>query len=128
MKIDHAALFCVDLEAMKDFFICFFDARPNPMYKNPKTGLRTYFLQFTEGGSRLEIMSRPEVISTNHGMYDSGYNHVCISVGSAEQVDLITRRLHLACYSILSGPRTTGNGFYESRVCGPEGILIEITI
>ena len=128
MRIDHVALYCVDLEGMKDFFIRFFDARCNRLYHNPKTGLKAYFLSFTEGGSRLEIMSRPEVTEANNQLFDSGFIHLCINVGSAEQVDLLTRKLSEAGYQVHSGPRVTGDGYYESSIIGPEGIQVEITI
>ena len=60
MRIDHAALFCRDLEQMRQFFIDYFDARSNEQYHNPRTGLRTYILSFTEGSTRLELMQRTE--------------------------------------------------------------------
>ena len=128
MKIDHAALYCVDLEGMKDFFITFFDARPGELYHNRKTGFRSYFLQFTEGGARLEICTRPEVEETHNGPYTPGYSHLSLSVGTLEQVDILTRRINQAGYPVLSGPRVTGDGYYESTIQGPEGILVEITV
>ena len=30
--------------------------------------------------------------------------------------------------AVVSGPRTTGDGCYESCVAGPEGALVEITV
>ena len=65
MRIDHAALFCRDLEQMRQFFIDYFDARSNKQYYNPRTGLRTYILSFTEGSTRLELMQRPDVQDAN---------------------------------------------------------------
>ena len=44
MRIDHAALFCRDLEQMRQFFIDYFDARSNEQYHNPRTGLRNCLL------------------------------------------------------------------------------------
>ena len=39
---------------------------------------------------------------------------------------------HIALYvndlEVLSGPRTTGDGYYESCIVGIEGNLIEITV
>ena len=46
MRIDHAALFCRDLEQIRQFFIDYFDARSNEQYHNPRIGLRTYILSF----------------------------------------------------------------------------------
>ena len=48
------------------------------------------------------------------------------SVGGKEKVDELTDMLMKAGFKVLSGPRTTGDGYYESCVVGPEGNLIEI--
>lgn len=37
-------------------------------------------------------------------------------------------RLRAAGCAVVSGPRTTGDGCYESCVAGPEGVLVEITV
>ena len=57
-----------------------------------------------------------------------GFTHVSFSVGSKEKVDSLTEVLTEDSYHVLSGPRTTGDGYYESCIVGPEKILIEITI
>ena len=150
MRIDHAALFCRDLEQMRQFFIDYFDARSNEQYHNPRTGLRTYILSFTEGSTRLELMQRteqrepssslewpsrdgrrqsqrPDVQDADPSQPAIGYVHLSFAVGSRKGVDLLTRRLAADGYTITSGPRTTGDGYYESSILGPEGIQIEIT-
>ena len=150
MRIDHAALFCRDLEQMRQFFIDYFDARSNEQYHNPRTGLRTYILSFTEGSTRLELMQRteqrepssslewpsrdgrrqcqrPDVQDADPSQPTIGYVHLSFAVGSRKGVDLLTRRLAADGYTITSGPRTTGDGYYESSILGPEGIQIEIT-
>ena len=127
MRIDHAALFCRDLEQMRQFFIEYFDARSNEQYHNPRTGLRTYILSFTEGSTRLELMLRPDVQDADPSQPAIGYVHLSFAVGSKKGVDLLTRRLAADGYTVTSGPRTTGDGYYESCILGPEGIQIEIT-
>ena len=127
MRIDHAALFCRDLEQMRQFFIDYFDARSNEQYHNPRTGLRTYILSFTEGSTRLELMQRPDVQDADPSQSAIGYVHLSFAVGSKKGVDLLTRRLAADGYTVTSGPRTTGDGYYESSILGPEGIQIEIT-
>ena len=127
MRIDHAALFCKDLEQMRQFFIDYFDARSNEQYHNPRTGLRTYILSFTEGSTRLELMQRPDVQDADPSQPAIGYVHLSFAVGSRKGVDLLTRRLAADGYTVTSGPRTTGDGYYESSILGPEGIQIEIT-
>ena len=127
MRIDHAALFCRDLEQMRQFFIEYFDARSNEQYHNPRTGLCTYILSFTEGSTRLELMSCPDVHGGDPSQHAIGYVHLSFAVGSRKGVDLLTRRLAADGYTVTSGPRTTGDGYYESSILGPEGILLELT-
>ena len=127
MRIDHAALFCRDLEQMRQFFIEYFDARSNEQYHNPRTGLRTYILSFTEGSTRLELMLRPDVQDADPSQPAIGYVHLSFAVGSRKGVELLTRRLAADGYTVTSGPRTTGDGYYESCILGPEGIQIEVT-
>ena len=127
MRIDHAALFCRDLEQMRQFFIDYFDARSNEQYHNLRTGLRTYILSFTEGSTRLELMQRPDVQDADPSLPAIGYVHLSFAVGSRKGVDLLTRRLAADGYTVTSGPRTTGDGYYESSILGPEGIQIEVT-
>ncbi len=125
MRIDHFALYVSDLEATKDFFVNFFGATSNEMYHNPKTGLKTYFLSF-EGNSKLEIMTRPNLTKTEKDLYQNGYIHLAFSVGSREKVDNLTNTLEENGYRVISGPRVTGDGYYESSILGPENNQIEI--
>lgn len=126
MRIEHIAMYVSDLESTKDFFIRFFGASSNAKYHNPKTGLQTYFLTF-EDNTRLEIMTRPDMVSSEKSLMQTGYIHLAFTVGSKEKVDELTRKLEEAGYKVLSGPRTTGDGYYESCILGPEGNQIEIT-
>lgn len=127
MKIDHIALFCRDLEAMRQFFLDHFEAESNEQYHNPRTGLRTYILTFPEGGARLELMQRPDTLDADPSKPNISFIHVSFAVGSKEAVDAKTEGLLSAGYQVTSGPRTTGDGYYESCILGPEGIQIEIT-
>lgn len=128
MKINHVALFCLDLEGMKEFFIRYFNGVPNDMYHNPKTGLKTYIMTFPDSEARLELMTRPEVEEETSNIYRQGFIHLSFSVGSEKIVESLTKVLYEDGYQVLSGPRTTGDGYYESCIVGPENILIEITI
>ena len=126
MKLDQLAMYVKDLEAVRTFFMHYFGASSNEMYHNPKTGLCSYFLSF-EGGSRLEIMSRPDVIDKGRSLFQVGYIHLAFSAGGKEQVDQLTEKLQSDGFMVISGPRITGDGYYESCIEGPEGNLIEIT-
>ena len=127
MKINHVAIYCLDLEGMKEFFIRYFEGLSKEMYHNPKTELKTYILSFPDSDARLELMTRPEVVDEKENIYRQGFIHLSFSVGSKEKVDSLNKVLYEDGYQVLSGPRTTGDGYYESCIAGPEKILIEIT-
>ena len=126
MKIEHVALYVSDLEKAKEFFVTYLNGKANDGYHNPKTDFRSYFISF-EDGARLEIMTRPELVEQTKNSYRTGYSHLAFSVGSKEAVDEVTARLDEAGYSVSSGPRTTGDGYYESCIVAFEDNLIEIT-
>lgn len=127
MKIEHIALYVNDLEKARDFFVTYFDAVSNDGYHNPRTDFRSYFLTFGDG-SRLEIMTKPDLTDSGDFLNRFGYAHIAFSVGSKEAVDALTARLKDDGYPVISGPRTTGDGYYESCILGFEGNLIEITV
>lgn len=127
MKIDHIAMYVKDLEKAKGFFIKYFDGHSNDIYTNPKTGFSSYFLTFSDG-SRLELMKKPGIKETSKENEEMGYVHLAFSVGSKEKVDSLTSQLVNDGFNIISGPRTTGDGYYESCIVGIEDNLIEITV
>ena len=127
MKIEHIAMYVNDLEATKDFFIKYFDAKSNSGYHNNATGFQSYFLSF-EDGARLEIMNKPGMKDLEKDTARTGYIHIAFSVGSKEKVDLLTEKLKVDGFDVISGPRTTGDGYYESCIVGIEGNQVEITV
>ena len=127
MRIEHIALYVNDLESAKSFFVSYFDAHSNEQYHNEKTGFRSYFLSFSDG-CRLEIMTKPELTDSGDLLNRYGYAHIAFSVGSREEVDRLTKLLSDNGYPVISGPRTTGDGYYESSVIGFEGNIIELTV
>lgn len=127
MQIEHVAMYVEDLEAARDFFVKYFQAQSNGGYHNQTTNFRSYFLSFEEG-ARLEIMNRPDIKQEEHAQLHTGYTHIAFRVGSKARVDELTKQLKADGYQILSGPRTTGDGYYESCIVGIEHNRIEITI
>lgn len=123
--LDHVAMYVNDLEGTRAFFLRYFNAVSNEMYHNPRTGLKSYFLCFGDG-AKLEIMSRPDLVDVKKSLLRTGLIHLSFCVGSKEQVDRLTEQLRTDGYPVLDGPRTTGDGYYESCIEGPEGNLIEI--
>lgn len=127
MKIEHIALYVEDLEGARNFFIKYLEAKSNEGYHNSQTHLRSYFLSF-EDGARLEIMQRPEMVNLPKEAARTGYAHIAFSVGSREKVDALTAELKADGYDVVSGPRITGDGYYESCIVAMEGNQVEITV
>lgn len=127
MKIEHIAMYVNDLEGAKKFFERYLDAVSNTLYHNERTGFRSYFLTFGDG-ARLEIMNKPNMDDTPKSLSRTGFIHIAFSVGTKEKVDLLTEQMRKDGYEVISGPRTTGDGYYESCVVAIEGNQIEITV
>lgn len=127
MRIEHAALYVSDLERARDFFVNYLGGASNGGYHNRNTGFRSFFITF-DGGARLEIMTRPGMADMEKPLDRTGYAHLAFSLGSRERVDALTARLAADGYRVVSGPRVTGDGYYESCVVAIEGNQIELTV
>ncbi len=126
MKIEHIAMYVKDIEAAREFFVKYLGGTSNDGYHNNTTDFQSYFISFDDG-SRLELMTRPELADLEKPLNRTGYIHIAFSVGSKEAVDTLTDRLKEDGFAVVSGPRTTGDGYYESCIAIIEGNQIEIT-
>lgn len=127
MKIEHVAMYVNDLVGARDFFVKYLGAKSNDGYHNQKTDFRSYFLTFADG-ARLEIMNKPGMADLPKELNRTGYAHLAFSLDSKEAVDSLTEQLRSDGYEVVSGPRTTGDGYYESCVIAIEGNQIELTV
>lgn len=125
MHIHHLALYTADLPRLTEFYKRYFGAVENSRYHNPDTGLSTCFLEFDKGGM-LEVMTRPGCGARAAGGA-GGYHHLAMCASAVDQVDFITKRLAADGYTVQSGPRLTGDHYYESVVLDPDGNPVEIT-
>ncbi len=127
MNIEHIAVYVNDLESERDFFEKYFGGHSGSLYINQKTQFMSYFISF-DNGARLELMTRPDLHDNAEKSDRAGYAHIAFAVGSKEKVDSLTKRMRSDGFSIISGPGTTGDGYYESCIEDTEGNRIEITI
>lgn len=127
MGIEHVAMYVNDLEGARNFFETYFNAESNDLYHNKTTDFKSYFLTFDQG-SRLEIMTKPGMQDEEKTLARTGLIHIAFQTGRKEKVDELTNRLKEDGYEVVSGPRTTGDGYYESCVVALEGNQIEITV
>jgi lactoylglutathione lyase len=129
MKIEHIAIWTRDIEILRAFYEKYFAADSGRRYVNAKKGFSSYFLKF-RCGARLELMQLNSVVASGEPARRNyyGFAHIAFSVGSKELVDQLTEKFKRDKYEILDGPRTTGDGYYESVVLDPEGNRLEITV
>ncbi|EUJ47173.1 VOC family protein [Paenilisteria rocourtiae] len=125
MKIEHVAIWVADIERAKTFYTTYFNGISNDKYTNAMKGFSSYFISYPTG-ARLEVMQRTDVVDTKESPM-LGWAHIAFSVGSKERVDILTKQLQDDGYTLESGPRTTGDGYYESVILDSEGNQIEIT-
>lgn len=126
MEICHIALYTEDLEGLREFYEKYFYAIPNKKYRNAKTGLESYFLRFN-GNARLELITKPHLTNVPRTDEQVGMGHLAFGTGSRKMVDSVTAMLVKNGYPVISPPRVTGDGYYESCVADPDGNRIEIT-
>jgi lactoylglutathione lyase len=128
MIIHHIALWTSDLERMKAYYEKYFGAVAGKKYTNPIKQVETYFLSF-EGQTRLEIMHRQSLsrARTSPVSGENGYVHITFAIGSQGKVDQAAARFKADGFTILDGPRMTGDGYYEFTTLDPDGNRVEVT-
>lgn len=124
MRIEHVALWVRDLDVVAAFYAKYFGARVGDLYRNPKKGFASRFLEFSSG-ARLEIMTRTDVAPRAAGE-QLGLAHIAVVIGDERAVDAMAACLEADGVALLDGPRRTGDGYYECVVCDPEGNRVEI--
>lgn len=129
MRIEHVAIWTRNIEKLKMFYTDYFGGITGEKYINSTKSFESYFIKF-DSGARLELMQMPAVPLNLNDSIDqyTGLIHIAISVGSKEKVDNITNELMNAGYTIVSQPRRTGDGYYESSVLDPDRNRLEITV
>ncbi|WP_125979890.1 VOC family protein [Loigolactobacillus iwatensis] len=127
MRIEHVGLFVSKLEQTVSFYEKYFGAMASAKYYNSRTTFTSQFLTFSDG-ARLEVCTRADLNSSRLTGYPLGYQHLAFALGSRQAVDTLSAKITEAGYQHLSGPRVTGDNYYERVVCDPEGNQIELTV
>lgn len=125
ISVTHIGIYTQDLERLKNFYVKYFEAKCNDKYEN-KAGFSSYFL--TLGSNvRIEIMSHKLLEYRKPKEKINGISHIALSVGTKENVIELTNCIVNDGYKLNSPPRLTGDGYFESNICDPDGNIIEIT-
>lgn len=129
MIIEHLAIWTTQLENLKDYYVQYFGAQPNDKYTNVQKQFQSYFLSFGSG-ARLELMSRPDIPANANDPVQAQYLgliHFAFGVDTMAEVDEKVGELRAAGFPILSGPRKTGDGYYEFETLDPDNNRIEVS-
>jgi lactoylglutathione lyase len=125
-RLDHVAVWTRDLERLRAFYERYFAARAGVRYESAtRPGFISYFLSFPEGGGRLELMTVADLGAASV-IPAVGYAHLAVGIGSRAAIDALAARLRSDGVRLLSGPRLTGDGYYEVVAEDPDGNLVEI--
>ncbi|MDD3079247.1 MAG: VOC family protein [Paludibacter sp.] len=128
MRIEHLAIWTKDLDKMKNFYVRYFNMQCGEKYTNPVKNFSSYFLSFRNESTRIELMHDPTIKTLlDKQSFYKGVTHFSISVGNKAAINSLTELLRSNGYVIVSEPRTTGDGYYESVIEDCEGNRIEIT-
>ena len=126
MRLAHVALWTRDITTAAEFWHKYFNAEVGPLYHSDRRpGFRSCFIRLTPDSLQIELMTGPWV-AVKAADECLGWDHIAVSLGDADAVDALAER----CATngiLLSGPRHTGDGFYEAVIAAPDGTRVEIT-
>jgi len=128
MTLDHVAIWTTQLEELKDYYVKYFNGTANEKYTNKETGFESYFVTFDKG-SRLEIMKKPgipENLNDRVNEQHQGIIHLSFGTESMEMVIQKANELAINGFTILRGPRKTGDGYFEFETLDPDNNRIEV--
>ena len=127
MAICHIGIYTRDMERLAGFYIRYFHGYKGGEYHRKTGDFSSCFVTFGSGAS-LELMTKPEGLrEAERPESGVGLAHVAFRLGTREDVDRLTGRMRLDGVEVVSGPRETGDGFYESCALDPDGNRVEIT-
>ncbi|MCU0390027.1 MAG: VOC family protein [Thermoflexibacter sp.] len=129
MTLEHVAIWTNQLEVLKAYYEKYFGGIANQKYTNPVKQFESYFLTF-DSGARLELMQMIHIPNNQNDTVHKqhlGIIHIAFGVPTMAEVDAKAEELHLAGFPILSGPRKTGDGYYEFETLDPDNNRLEVT-
>lgn len=129
MKIEHVAIWTDNLEKRKEYYVKYFGGVSNEKYSNGIKQFQSYFISF-KSGARLEIMSMPAIPDNKNDRViaqHKGIIHLAFGVDTMKEVDDKEKQLKADGFKILSGPRKTGDGYYEFETIDPDNNRLEVT-
>ena len=129
MILEHVAIWTDNIEELKDYYVKYFGGAAGAKYINKGKQFESYFLTFGSG-ARLEIMKRsdiPDNLNDTVIRQHKGIIHLAFGVNTIAEVEEKAKQLEKDGFPILSGPRKTGDGYYEFGTVDPDKNRVEVT-
>ena len=129
MMLEHVAIWTNQLEILKEYYVKYFQGKSNDKYSNSSKYFHSYFLSFASG-ARLELMTMPGIPGNQNDTIQKqhmGIIHLAFGMDTIEEVEEKAKQLQADGFPILSGPRKTGDGYYEFETLDPDNNRIEVT-
>lgn len=103
----------------------YFGGKANEKYlsKN-RPGFASHFITLADGPT-IELMTRPELPAAPENREFCGWAHIALNVGDKPAVDTLSAKAREEGI-LQSGPRMTGDGYYEAVMLDPDGNMIEL--
>lgn len=130
MILEHVAIWTDNLEVLKEYYTKYFGGISNKKYTNKTNEFSSYFITF-KSGARLEIMTMSNIPSNANdtiGKQHKGIIHLAFGVDTAMEVEDKAKELQTDGFKILSGPRMTGDGYFEFETLDPDNNRLEVTV
>ncbi len=125
MKIDHIAIWCKDIEEMKDFYETYLLGESSQLLKGEDSSFQSYMLSFPKSDCKLKLMYKQE-ISEFHKDKRFGLAHLSFKLDSESAVDDLTALIGNGGYQVYSNPRIDETNQYSSLVIDVEGNIIQL--
>lgn len=123
VRVAHLGIYVDNLDTMSRFYSQFFGAVIGKKYHNPDKKFTSCFLSFPSG-IKIELM---HVTGRKADSIKNQWGHIAVSLKGRSEVDEFIQNIKNKGIEIISAPRVTGDGYYESIISDPEGNYIEIT-
>ena len=128
MTIDHIAIWTKKLDQLKDYYVRYFNGLANEKYLNRENHFESFFVTF-DSGARLELMQMPGIpdnLNDRINKQHQGIIHLSFGVKNAEMVNKKATELKEAGFTIIRGPRKTGDGYWEFETLDPDNNRVEV--
>ncbi|WOO89222.1 VOC family protein [Mollicutes bacterium LVI A0078] len=125
MKIDHIAIWCKDIEEMRDFYETYMLGESSELFTGEDTSFQSYILSFPKSDCKLKLMYKQD-IDKFHKDKRFGLAHLSFKLDSQNAVDDLTALIGNGGYKVYSTPHVDETGQYSSLVIDVEGNIIQL--